>query len=263
VNDNIRNEIKLFTTGYQNERHTETIWRTPLVGFASALDPLFETLKEAVTPTHAMPKDLLPDAHTVVAFFVPFEESTIRSNVEGEMSSRNWAQAYLETNGLIVELGAYMKRYLESLGHAVTVTPPTHNFDPGVLISDWSHRHVAFVAGLGTFGLNNMLITHSGCCGRIGSFVTSANMAPDLRPETDACLYHYNASCIKCVKRCVNDALFVDRFDRHKCYEMCLRNEEIFRFLGRADVCGKCLVGVPCSSMNPVSKLYQDAEQDA
>ena len=233
------------------------------MGFASALDPLFGTLKEVVTPTHAMPRDLLTDAHTVVAFFLPFEESTIRSNVEGETSSRAWAQAYVATNGLIVELCTHMKWCLEYRGHAVTVTPPTHNYDPAELVSDWSHRHVAFVAGLGTFGLNNMLITDSGCCGRIGSFVTSVNVAPDLRPEADACLYYHNASCIKCVERCVNDALFVDRFDRHKCHEMCLRNEELFQFLGRAGVCGKCLVGVPCSSINPVSKLYQDAEKDA
>ena len=49
------------------------------------------------------------------------------------------------------------------------------------LISDWSHRHVAVIAGLGKFGLNNMLITDNGCCGRVGSFITDLKIEPTKR----------------------------------------------------------------------------------
>lgn len=94
-----------------------------------------------------------------------------------------------------------------------------------------------------------------GCCGRLGSFVTSAAVEPDARPAGEACLYRYERSCAQCVRRCVNDALFTDRFDRHRCYQMCLRNEERFRPLGQADVCGKCMVGVPCAHTDPVRTL--------
>ncbi|WP_338094171.1 hypothetical protein [Methanorbis furvi] len=37
----------------------------------------------------------------------------------------------------------------------------------------WSHRHFAVLAGLGTFGVNNMLITRMGCYGRVSSFAAS------------------------------------------------------------------------------------------
>ena len=52
--------------------------------------------------------------------------------------------------------------------------------------------------------------------------------------------------------RCVGDALSAERFDRKRCYAVCLHNEERHRELGKADVCGKCLAGVPCSFVDPV-----------
>jgi epoxyqueuosine reductase QueG len=255
IKEEIRSEIERFSVWHQEQRHTQTRWRTPLVGFASAEDTLFKELKKAVSPTHALPAELFPGARSVVAYFLPFEESIVHSNVAGQLASRKWAQAYVETNVLIKKLNFHMKDYLESQGYAVLVMPPTHNFNPDNLISDWSHRHVAFVAGLGRFGLNNMLITESGCCGRIGSFITSLRVTPDPRPQVEACLYHYNASCTQCVTRCVNESLVEDEFNRHTCYQMCRANEAKYRSLGRADVCGKCLVDVPCSLANPVKKL--------
>jgi hypothetical protein len=45
----------------------------------------------------------------------------------------------------------------------------------------------------------------------------------------------------------VNEALFEERFDRARCYAQCLENGENFRVLGKAAVCGKCVVGLPCS----------------
>lgn len=61
--------------------------------------------------------------------------------------------------------------------------------------------------------------------------------------------------CKRCVYRCVGAALSKEMFDRHKCYAMCLRNAKEHRSMGLADVCGKCLVDVPCSFADPVSEL--------
>jgi epoxyqueuosine reductase QueG len=120
-------------------------------------------------------------------------------------------------------------------------------------MSDWSHRHVAYIAGLGNFGLNNMLITAQGCCGRVGSLVTSHPILPDPRPEGPSCLFKFDGSCRKCIRRCVNDALVEDSFDRFRCYAMLLKNVEEHKNVGYADVCGKCLVAVPCSHADPVA----------
>ena len=253
----IRAEIEHFVSTYQHEKKTRTGWATPLIGFASAADPRFSELKNAVSPTHALPHDLLDEAASVVAFFLPFEKTLSKSNREGRFASEDWAVAYIETNQLIHDLSVRMKAFLEERGFATHIIPATHNFDKKKLISDWSHRHVAKIAGLGNFGLNNMLITERGCCGRVGSFITAASFEPDPPSEEETCLYHYDQSCGLCAARCVNGALQLDRFDRHRCYEMCLLNQDRFESLGTADVCGKCVVALPCSHTNPVAKRRQ------
>jgi epoxyqueuosine reductase QueG len=251
VKEEIRAQAARFVQQHAEERKTETRWGPPLVSFASAADPLFSRLREVVSPTHGMPADLLLGARTVVALFIPFERWVARSNIPGSAASREWAVAYIETNRLVAAVGACLAGLLEERGFAVALTPATHNFDEDRLVSDWSHRHVAYVAGLGTFGLNNMLITAAGCCGRLGSFVTSAPVEPDPRPAAEACLHKRGFPCRRCVTRCVNEALFVDRFDRFRCYSKCLENGRLFEHLGKADVCGKCVVGLPCSFTVP------------
>jgi epoxyqueuosine reductase QueG len=258
--ETIRREIISFVARKQEESACSTSWGEPLVGFASAADPLFEELKKAVSLKHLLPEDLLPEAKTVVAFFIPFGKAVARSNVRGEQASREWAQAYIDTNALIGAVNGHMAALIGAAGFHTALTPATHNFDPVLLISAWSHRHVALVAGLGRFGVNNMLITKKGCCGRLGSFATSLHLEADPRPAAESCLHRAGLPCLRCVERCVGDALSPDGFDRDRCYAMCRKNVEVHRELGKADVCGKCLAGLPCSWTDPVSALSQRTE---
>lgn len=255
--ESVRNEIRRFVAREKASASVADAWRTPLVGFSAADDPLFQELKSAVSPTHELPGDLLSSAKSVVSFFVPFGKPIVNSNKEGRLASREWAMIYVLTNNLIYDLGQRLTRFLEEDGHESFVPPATHNFDKARLISDWSHRHVAVIAGLGKFGLNNMLITESGCCGRIGSLVTSLPFSADERPEQESCLHRHNGSCLACVKKCIGGALFPDNYDRKRCYEICRENEVFFEGLGKADVCGKCLVGLPCSLEDPVFGLLK------
>ncbi len=252
MKEKIQSIIKEFVFSYQNNEDITTKWKEPLIAYADAEDKMFHKLKEVVSETHLLPEDFLSDAKTVIAYFIPFEEYIPQSNIEGRNSSKEWAIAYIETNKIIEEINKHLKEKLGDLGYSLEVVPATHNFDTEKLISDWSHRHVGYIAGLGKFGLNNMLITEKGCCGRIGTVVTNLKIEPTIRRDKENCLYKYNGSCKKCVDRCVNDALKLDGFNRHLCYEMCLDNGEIYKDIGFADVCGKCLVELPCSFRNPV-----------
>jgi epoxyqueuosine reductase QueG len=251
MNNQVQSIMNQYIEHYSDSRGVQTKWKEPLVAYADAEDEMFYNLKNAVSPFHALPKELLPEAKTVVTYFLPFDEVVVNSNIEGKESSEIWANAYVETNELISDLNTFIKEELQKLGYKCNVTPATHNFDSKKLISNWSHRHIAIIAGLGTFGLNNMLITDKGCCGRIGSFVTDLKIEPTKRQAEESCLYKRFGTCKKCVDRCVNDALKVDSFDRHKCYEMCLYNDKLYSGANLTDVCGKCLVGVPCSIVNP------------
>lgn len=242
-----------FVEDYMGNQGIKTRWKKPIVAFASADDPLFQKLKEVANPNHLMPDDILNGAKSVITYFLPFDESIPISNMNGRHSSKEWARAYVETNRLIGKLNDYLIETIKKMGNQVAKLDPNLNMDYEKLISVWSNRHVAYIAGLGTFGLNNMLITKSGCCGRLGNVVTDLELKPSKRPEHEYCLYKFNSSCAYCVDKCVNDALFKDRFDRFKCFEMCLENEKLHSDLqDEAQVCGKCLTLVPCSFNNPV-----------
>ncbi len=253
MKDRIRAEIEGIVARRHAERRTVTRWLAPIVGFASAGDPLFAASRQAVSPTHALPGDLLPGARTVIVWFVPFERSVATGNIPGTGASREWATAYVETNVLLAAIGTRLRELLEAGGHRAASPAPTHQFDRARLVSDWSHRHAAVAAGLGAFGHHNMLITANGCCGRLGSLATTVALAPDVRRSGEACLHKAGMPCLRCARRCVNGALHEDGFDRFRCYAMCRKNGERLRDLGTADVCGKCLVGVPCSFTDPVA----------
>ncbi|MCX7708527.1 MAG: epoxyqueuosine reductase [Clostridia bacterium] len=245
-------KVSEYVNDYPEKNGTKTVWKKPLIAFASADDERFYHLKTIVSPTHAIPKDFLENAKTVIAYFIPFEQSIARSNVNGTLSSVEWATAYIETNKLIYNINTRMHQEFKKMGYSSVILPATHNFDEEKLISDWSHRHVAVIAGLGDLGLNNMLITESGCCGRLGSIIADMEIEPTINKRIPTCLYKYNQTCGKCLERCTSQALTQQQFNRHQCYEMCLNNSKIHAGLGLADVCGKCLVGLPCSFMNPV-----------
>jgi len=252
MKDKIRSFIEEFVQSYKIENKALTNWEEPLVAFANAHDPLFLELKASVSETHSLPTDLLKDAETVIAYFIPFRREIASSNISGENCSKEWAIAYVETNQLIVALNNDLSAQLAKADFKSVALPPTHNFDEERLISDWSHKHVAFIAGLGTFGLHQMLITEKGCCGRLGSLITNAKIEPTRRPNKEFCLYTYNHSCQKCVENCVFGALKEDSFDRQRCYGVCLSNARLYSRLGLADCCGKCICVVPCSFSNPV-----------
>ena len=243
--------IKETLKSYWGEEKGDYPWREPLAAAADADDPLFHELKKAVSPTHFLPTDLLADARSVICFFLPFTKEVSESNRKERLASTRWARAYIETNRTIAEISKKIAEALKDRGHESATVPATHNFLPEKCISDWSHRHAAYIAGLGTFGINNMLITSSGCAGRFGSLITTLKMEPSIRPEREYCLYKSNGTCGVCVKQCPTGALTFKSFHRFTCYEMLLENDRHHNMEEEADVCGKCVVGLPCSLKAP------------
>jgi epoxyqueuosine reductase QueG len=255
-NDKLNRIIVDFVSSYQKQHQTQTNWRQPIIGFASAENSLFDQYKKIIRSSHATPKELLPGAKSVVVYFIPFEKNLHRENAASPVfASRSWAVAYVETNQLISDLNQHIKNELSSNRYQAALVPPTHNFDKKTLMSDWSHRHMAYAAGIGSFGTNNLLITAKGCSGRVGSLVTDLAFEPSQAQNGENCLTKAGQQCLKCVKQCAYDALHADGFDRHACYRQLLLNDRHHKDLGLTDVCGKCAAMVPCSVTNPVKKL--------
>ncbi len=207
------------------------LWREPLISFCNA--ERTEILPKIVS-NHLTAEEILPKARSVVVYFIPFTKRVVESNVEGEKPSKLWALAYVKTNELIELVNDYVSKKLENLGFRCAKVEPTHNFDEVTLKSYWSHKHVAYLAGLGTFGVHTMLITEKGCCGRLGSLITTAEFeCGEIEEELCMC-----ERCLKCVERCPVGALKENGLDKRKCYEYLMKNSRIHGFF--ADVCGKC-----------------------
>lgn len=240
------------------ESEKEELFREPLVGFSSANDPLFIQLKEIVGPEHLYPQDILPEAKTVVSFFIPFSEKVVSSNRKSDSVSQEWAESYLEANILINEISQKIIKYLEGQGILAATVKATHTFDEKTLKSGWSHRSAAYIAGLGRFGVNRMLITPVGCAGRYGSVVISQEVTPDTRPEEELCTYYKNGTCLVCISNCPTKALGVNELDKHKCYAHLLEITKEFTPMGFCDVCGKCVMG-PCAIINKRYVIHDKA----
>lgn len=248
--------IESFVRDQVNRAETRTDYREPLVGFASADDPRFPQLRAIAGPSHLLPGDLLPGARSVVSFFLPFARRIVRANREHLSEAvQEWALAYMETNELIDHIGRELVTALSERGVEAVAEPATHNYDPDSLAAGWSHKSVAAIAGLGSFGLHHMLITDAGCAGRLGSLVVDTPLEPTLSPidpHRERCLYFHDRSCTVCLERCPVGALTETGLDKHRCNERPpLTAAYHFRELGLADVCGKCATG-PCAFQSAV-----------
>ena len=241
---------------YETDNKLDGFWKKPIIKIISARHPEIGGLKKTVSQNHLLPADILSGAESIISFFIPFSENIINSNICGEFASEEWASAYINTNALIAVINNEIEVLLAEKKFKTGKIPATHNFDKEKLISNWSHRHIAAIAGIGTFGINNMLITEAGCCGRLGSLVTDFKFEKyDNTILKEKCLYKINGSCGICRKKCIVNAYETDTFNRHRCYNICLKNGEYHKSTGYADVCGKCVVGLPCSSADPSKKI--------
>ena len=236
---------------------TEGWWRKPLLTAAPA-DERFEILPKIAFEEHWKPKDLLPTVKSVIVFFIPFKETLIKENQKGDRPCRNWGVAYVQTNDLIGRVSQALGDFLARHSFKSGLTPATHNFDEAKLMARWSHKHVGHLAGLGRFGTHRMLITPSGCAGRLGSLVTEAELEDSTVIEThEACLLKAGHPCGKCIEVCPVRALSENDFDRQGCWKRLNENRSTLKgFLDLPEsthVCGKCSALMPCSFKNPVA----------
>jgi epoxyqueuosine reductase QueG len=248
---------KILSSIVENEvsnAQTATRYRRPPVGFAEVKKEDFFRLRETVGKHHAFPDDLLPGAQSMMAFFVPFSREVVNANSSSNYVARDWALAYVETNKLINHICETIVHTLDEAGIEAVFDRPTYDFDRRNLVARWSHKSIAKLAGLGSFGLNQQLITDAGCAGRFGSMLLRTEIEPTFNEARERCLYFFNGSCKLCINRCPVNALKTDgQFDRKACYQYLRQVDEFFSDLPLAEACGKCSVGLPCSIHSSVT----------
>lgn len=224
----------------------KTKYREPIIGFADPIDLEFSRIKSFTHEKHLLPQDLMSEVKTVVSFFIPFTKELVMGNKGDPYVSKDWVEAYIETNQLIREIYNHLEHQLKMYKIKVAWEIPQPSFDEEKLMSTWSQRHVAYIAGIGTFGINNLLITEKGCAGRYGSFVIDYLIEPTKRVNRERCLFKYNGSCGQCIALCPVGALSESGFDRYKCNERVWEVDAYYKELDTCDACGKCSLG-PCA----------------
>lgn len=224
------------------KNHPES-FREPLIGYASAQDPLYDTLSFIIGNIQLHPTELLAAAKTVVVYFIPYSLEIIAKIRGQKVIVPEWSENYTLANSLLQTIGSRLAKKLQSLGIMAVQEPPTNSYDPIQLTARWSHKSSAVIAGIGTFGLNHLLITPSGTAGRLGSIVIDAEIAPTKRPTNSYCLYYQAGTCKVCVEKCPTGALTAGSFDRFRCNAY-LDGKNVHEL---QQGCGMCSSG-PCSA---------------
>lgn len=236
------------------------IYGQPLTAFADASDPIFEQLKTAgvLGPQFIEPKGWFASAASVISYFLPFTEDVRASNRLPGMVSEEWASARIDGEAFNNALRLFVADFLRGEGYEAVAPAVDRRFriavppDGGFAVSNWSERHVAYVAGLGTFGLHKGLITQKGCAGRFGSVVTSLPLEPTRRSYSGAfayCPYLTDGKCGNCVARCPAQAISLLGKDKEICARY-IDTEIKPRFAPRYG-CAKCNTAVPCETGIP------------
>lgn len=238
------------------------IYEDPIFAFGDAEDALFDELKKPeIIGKHVLtPKEWMPEARTVITFFLPFTDAVREGNKRiKKHPSEEWLHGRIEGQDLLIKLCLFISSKLEEAGYKSLVPVLdkrffTTTFDedaaegPGLAFtSNWSERHAAYISGLGTFGLSKGLITEKGVAGRFGSVITNLDITPDKRPYSD--LYEYCSMCGKCGENCPVNAISVEHGKKHK---VCSRflDYTAEKYKPRYG-CGKCQIDVPCESRIP------------
>jgi len=244
------------------------MYEAPIIGFAAADDEYFTMLKQpqAIGRHFMLPQEWLPQAKTVISMFLPFTDAVKRSNREDDRwPSKEWLHARVEGQAFINKLCLFVSSELTKAGYKSLVPSLDERFwskaesnerenDPiearkqaPSFTSNWSERHVAFVCGLGTFGLSKGIITRRGTAGRLASIITDLYVEHDRRPYED--IYEYCTKCGACARNCPAKAISLEKGKNHEiCSQYLNRVKDKFR---PRYGCGKCQVKVPCESAIP------------
>lgn len=245
-----------------------------IVGFASGNDPIFNEYKKIIGSFHLTPKEAFSkycetnnlvstlNELTVVAFVLPINEKTKKENFEysKEMPSERWAHTRLFGEQSNQKLQKYLVEELNKLGiNAVAPMTELYLFkvypkhENGVWASTWSHRHMLFATGLGSFGLSDGFINERGKAMRCGSIIIDYKLTSD-SPNRPNDPYEYCIKCGDCITRCPVGAIsFESGHDKTKCQMKVASTVPYIKKNYGIDIygCGLCQVSVSCSSSIP------------
>lgn len=224
----------------------------PIFGVAAADDNIFTLFQNesVIGPRHMTPRQWLDGSRAVLSYFLPFTPEVRQANRVMGLPAKEWLYGRIEGEAFNKALTHFLVEWLQSKGHSA-LAPAA---DPRIKVverrSNWSERHAAYAAGLGTFSLSASLITRKGAAGRLGSVITDGDL--EVTPRSYTAFDENCNKCGACILRCPPLAVTEKGKDHAVCSGYLDR--VLARFSPRYG-CGKCQTGTPCEGQIPARTL--------
>jgi epoxyqueuosine reductase QueG len=213
----------------------------PITRWSHPPKSLPNKFKEWIPPEY-YPQNIYPETKTVIIIGLPVPLPII------ETTPSIWYHEIYNTINQLLDQKAYeIADYLTSKGYPSISLPRDAYSNIDELIKKpytfFSHKHAAYLAGLGSFGQNNVLLTPEyGPRVRFTSILTTAQIKPDPLKNTDYCTH-----CHQCMENCPihaihpeNNEYFPPPINKKACakHSKKLRNKNIAP-------CGICIKNCP------------------
>lgn len=265
------------------------IYDEPLVGFADGDDPIFAEYKTIIAPMHLTPREALaktfnrspqdmPSQLSVISWILPVTSRIRESNRRHTVNpSRLWASVEYYGEYIFLEaMQEHVVEFLTKMGY-LAVAPAMEPYfidtglerrgeewDKGKVLSNWSEKHIAYAAGLGTFSFSGNFISERGVAINCGSVVTSLVLPASHRIAENSysnCLLYATGKCKACAARCPVGAITENGHDDIKCANHLFELQKLGEKYNMGRVgCGMCMTKVPCEFRNPVPNQNKKAE---
>jgi epoxyqueuosine reductase len=257
----------------------EPMWQPPVIGCAAGSDDLFRFFQKDIGHFYWSPAEAFAKKHRVSASGDPIEDKDLTvvsigfaqtdatKKVQGEaegMPSLRWFVTRGEWEAFVTDFCIRAVSGLEASGARAAAIDLMPDFSRMIspqygFASNWSHRHTAYAAGLGTFGLSEGLITRSGKAMRFTSLILEAELPADERSyhtHQAWCSFYANGSCGDCMKRCPVNAITPEGHDKERCsaYLERLKKDIGPELVTRSHYvagCGLCQSRIPCQDGVP------------
>lgn len=191
-------------------------------------------------PEEFWPQSIYPEAKTVIVIGLPVPLPIVET-----APSIYYHELYKIVNAMLDSKAYELANFLVEKGEGAIYLPRDAYGDIKILIEKpfafFSHKHAAYLAGLGSFGQNNVLLTPEyGPRVRFTSIFTTAVIEPTPLKMKDLC-----TRCLLCVKNCPVNAIprngnFPPPLDKRSCAERSAKLRDEYR-----SPCGICIKVCP------------------
>ncbi len=236
---------------YETLPECSTRFGTPIISYVSVHHPLFMHFFESGRSLH--PKQIYRPGNTAIVFFLPYDEKVAKSNLGGEMPSKEWTNAYFDSMKLCMTLNRIISDTLDEVGRLHSPANIPTDWQEEVFREEWSQKLAGFAAGLGRFGIAGSFHTEVGFAGRLSTVLVDADYAildedeiatldlENVLPYIDSDSKYLGAEDVRvsqnAIDSCPANAISSIGIDKAKCQQHC---KKINKVTPSPEVCGKC-----------------------